>query len=164
METGNMKISDVLKVNSIRPGLERAGKTKIQVIHEMIDILAESFDLNPEQKRAVKEAILRRERQKSTGMEHGIAIPHGKTEHTKGLIAALGVYKEGIEFDTLDNKPVVCMVSDFDSSREHIQALAQVVRIFQGEDVCRDILQASSAKKVMNVLKREEKELEELHH
>ena len=157
-----MKLSDILKVNSIRTKQAGEGKTKIQVIHEMIDSLTEAFELTEMQKEAVEEAITYRERQKSTGMERGVAIPHGKTEQVKGLIASLGIYKDGIEFDSLDKRPaqfIVCMVSDFDRSTEHVQALAQIMRILQREDVAQDMLAADDPKKVMSLLKREEKEL-----
>ncbi len=157
-----MKLSDILKAESILPGIEGGEKTKIQVIHEMIDQLAKAFDLDEMQKEAVEEAITYRERQKSTGMERGVAIPHGKTDQIKGLIAGIGVYRDGIEFDTLDKKPVhfvVCMVSDFDRSTEHVQALAQIMRILQREDVAEEMLEAEDPKKVMSLVKREEKEL-----
>ncbi|MHC5035888.1 MAG: PTS sugar transporter subunit IIA [Planctomycetota bacterium] len=157
-----MKLSDILKPASIRPGLGGAEKTKIQVIHEMIDVLVSAFELTEMQKEAIEEAITYRERQKSTGMERGVAIPHGKTEQVKGLIAGLGVYNDGIDFDTLDKKPanfVICMVSDFDKSTEHVQALAQIMRILQREDVAQEILNAPDEKKIMNIIRREEKEL-----
>ncbi len=100
-----MKLSDILKVNSIHTGLKGEGKTKMQVIHEMIDHLVDAFDLTEMQKEAVEEAITYRERQKSTGMERGVAIPHGKTEQVKGLIASFGIYADGLEFDSLDKRP-----------------------------------------------------------
>jgi mannitol/fructose-specific phosphotransferase system IIA component (Ntr-type) len=157
-----MKLSDILKVSSIRTGLQGAGKTKVQVIHEMIDLLSDSFNLNEAQKEAVEEAITYRERQKSTGMERGVAIPHGKTDQVNGLIAGLGIYRDGIEFDSLDKKPthfVICMVSDFEKSTEHVQALAQIMRILQREDVSHEILVTDEPKKVMATIRREEKEL-----
>jgi mannitol/fructose-specific phosphotransferase system IIA component (Ntr-type) len=157
-----MKVSDVLKVSSIRTGLKGAGKTKTQVIRKMIDILVDSFDLSGDQKLAVEKAILDREGQKSTGMANGVAIPHGKTELVEGLIAAMGIFPKSIEFGTLDNKPVnfvFCMVSDLDHAKEHLQTLSQIMRIFRGGGVALDILRATEAKKVMNILKHEEKEL-----
>jgi len=162
-----MKLSEILKVESIRAGLSSeveggAAKNKVQVIHEMIEILSGAFDLEESKQEAVEEAITYRERQKSTGMERGVAIPHGKTEQVQGLVAALGVYPAGIEFDSLDKKPatfVVCMVSDFDKSTQHVQALAQIMRILQREDVAQEMLTAPDAKKIMNLLKREEKDI-----
>lgn len=157
-----MKLSDILKVESIRPGLKGEGKTKIQVIHEMIEVLVGAFGLDEPQKEAIEEAITYRERQKSTGMERGVAIPHGKTEQVSGLLAAVGVYTDGVEFDTLDQKPVhfvVCMVSDFDKSTQHVQALAQIMRILQREEVAEEMRAATDPKKIMNIIKREEKDL-----
>ena len=157
-----MKLSDILKVSSVKTGLQGTGKTKIQVIHEMISLLTTAFELSEPQKEAIEEAITYRERQKSTGMERGVAIPHGKTDQITGLIAGLGVYRDGIEFDSLDKKPakfIVCMVSDFEKSSQHVQALAQIMRILQREDVAEEILKAEDGKKILSILKREEKEL-----
>jgi mannitol/fructose-specific phosphotransferase system IIA component (Ntr-type) len=157
-----MKLSDILKVSSIRTGLQGAGKTKAQVIHEMIDILSGAFNLSEPQMEAVEEAITYRERQKSTGMERGVAIPHGKTDQVNGLIAGLGIYRDGIEFDSLDKKLthfVICMVSDFEKSTEHVQALAQIMRILQREDVSQELLNTDDPKKVMTIVRREEKDL-----
>jgi mannitol/fructose-specific phosphotransferase system IIA component (Ntr-type) len=67
-----------------------------------------------------------------------------------------------VEFDTLDKKPahfVVCMVSDFGMSTQHVQALAQIMRILQREDVAQELFMAEDAKKIMSILRREEKEL-----
>jgi mannitol/fructose-specific phosphotransferase system IIA component (Ntr-type) len=161
-----MKLSEILNLSSIRTDLssqaEGGEKNKVQAILEMIEVLRGAFSLSETQAEAIEEAITYREKQKSTGMERGVAIPHGKTEQVDGLIAALGVYKEGIDFDTLDKKPahfLVCMVSDFDKSTAHVQALAQIMRILQREDVAQEILAATDPKKVMNIIRREEKEL-----
>ena len=150
-----MKLAEIFKPESIRVGLTGEGKTKAQIIHELVGILAESYELNETQVEAVTEAITYRERQKSTGMEKGVAIPHGKTEHLDGLIAAMGVYPEGVEFDTLDRQPsrfIVLMVSDFNKSTEHVQALAQIMRMLQREQVSRDVLAAKDGAEVFNVL------------
>ncbi len=150
-----MKLSEIFRVESIRTDLKTDDKTKAQVIHEMVEVLAKGYSLNKIQVQAISEAITYRERQKSTGMEKGVAIPHGKTEHVKGLSAALGIYKEGVEFDSLDRKPshfVVLMVSDFTKSTEHVQALAQVMRILQRDRVAKDVLNAKDAQAVYKVI------------
>jgi mannitol/fructose-specific phosphotransferase system IIA component (Ntr-type) len=154
-----MKLTEIFKKDSIKVGLSAEGKTKAQVIHEMVDVLAGSFGLNEMQVEAVNEAIMYRERQKSTGMEKGVAIPHGKTEHVDGLIAAMGIYADGIDFDSLDcvsSQYIVLMVSDFKQSTEHVQALAQVMRILQREQVARDVLGAKTGIDVFRILKEEE--------
>jgi len=40
----------------------------------------------------------------STGMKHGIAIPHGKTTAVKELVACVGISKNDIDFDALDHQ------------------------------------------------------------
>jgi PTS system fructose-specific IIC component len=153
-----MKLTEIFKKDSIRVGLSGEGKTKAQVIHEMVDILAESYDLSKMQVEAVNEAITYRERQKSTGMEKGVAIPHGKTEHIDGLIASMGVFPEGVEFDSLDRRPskfIILMVSDFKQSTTHVQALAQVMRILQREEVSQTVLEVKDGPAVYKIFEEE---------
>jgi mannitol/fructose-specific phosphotransferase system IIA component (Ntr-type) len=153
-----MKLTEIFRKDSIVTGCTGEDKTKAQVIRELVEVLAKSFSLDEIQVEAINEAITYRERQKSTGMEKGVAIPHGKTEHVDGLIAAMGVYPDGVEFDSLDRRPsnyIVLMVSDFNRSTEHVQALAQVMRLLQREQVSRDVLKAKSGQEVYKIIAEE---------
>ncbi len=76
-----------------------------------------------------RESILERERRMSTGMKDGIAIPHGKTDAVKGLVACLGVSDSPVDFDSMDGLPsriFIMTLSPKDQHGPHLQFLAEV--------------------------------------
>ena len=79
--------------------------TKTGVIEEILDLLIAAGKIRKENRAEVLNALLVRENKMSTGMQHGIAIPHAKTDAVEDLVAALAIKKEGIDFDALDGKP-----------------------------------------------------------
>ena len=80
--------------------LHLKGHNKEDVMEEMIDFLCKGHGIND--KNAVEEAVWTREISMSTGMQHGIAIPHGKTDAVGHLACAIGIIKDGVDFDSLD--------------------------------------------------------------
>lgn len=156
-----MYLRDILRVGDIRTNMSAriadgtGNKTKIEVLHEVIDLLVEMNDLSEMQRESVEKCFLYRERQKSTGMERNVAIPHGKTEMVKGMLTSLLIYPEGVLFDTLDRKPayfVLGNVSDYEHSTEQVQALAGMMRVLQREEVAQKILAACCPAKVKKIL------------
>ena len=96
-----MNLQKVLGPDVVRPQL--SSKTKADVIDEMLGILVATGKVKDEE--AARTALLERERKMSTGMQHGIAIPHGKTEAVDALIACVAVSRVGIDFGSLDGQP-----------------------------------------------------------
>jgi len=79
--------------------------TSSPVIEEMVDTLVAAGQIKD---RAVAlQAILERERKMSTGMQNGIAIPHGKTSAVDTLVSLVGLKPEGLDFESLDGQPRV---------------------------------------------------------
>jgi len=80
--------------------------------------------------------VLARERTRSTGIGSGIAIPHGKCKAVRGLVMAIGIAHEPIDFVSIDGKLVtiiLLLVSPADQTGPHIQALAQISRLMLDE-------------------------------
>ena len=96
--------------------------------------LAEKCNLpDPEE---MKRVVWERESQRSTGIGQGLAIPHGKSQYLKNLIMAIGIIPEGIEFESIDQKPVkmiALLLSPSDRIAEHIQALGRISRLMNDE-------------------------------
>ena len=90
--------------------------------------------------------LVARERLGSTGIGHGIAIPHGRLKAADGPIAAFASLEKGVEFDALDGAPVdlVCaLVVPAESSEEHLQILALLAELF-GDASLRDRLRKAA--------------------
>ena len=123
-----MILTQILQSASVKVPLVSTAKDA--AITELIDLLDQNKLLGNRQ--IVSDAIFTREKTRSTGIGSGIAIPHGKCNAVKELVMALGVAKEPIEFQSIDNKPVsivILLVSPLDQTGPHIQALARISRL-----------------------------------
>ena len=99
--------------------------------------------------------VLDRERQMSTGLTDGLAIPHAKTQGVKELVLAAGLKREGIEFESLDGQParVVFMVlSRVDRSGPHLECLAEIAQFFSRPEARARLLAAGTAREMIAAL------------
>jgi fructose-specific phosphotransferase system IIA component len=135
------------------------GTDKETTITELVDILAQNdFLLDRD---VVLEAVFMREETRSTGIGSGIAIPHGKCSGVKELVMAIGIAAEGIDFDSIDHKPVkiiVLLASPIDRTGPHIQALARVSRLMLDEKFRSQLENASSPEEVYELISTKEHE------
>jgi len=93
--------------DALRPRL--LADTKAGVIAELLDLLQENGLLHD--RYSASQAVFEREQNMSTGLEHGVAIPHGRTDAVDRLVCAVGLKAEGIgDYETLDGKPVRIVV------------------------------------------------------
>ena len=99
--------------------------------------------------------IREREELESTGVIEGIAIPHARTEAVKDLLIIIGVIKGGLDFDSLDGKPVnivFLIVAPEDAKHEYIQILARISRMCRQEDFRKSLLDADSPPQIISLL------------
>lgn len=151
-----MKITDFLDRKAIKIGIEAADKEGI--LKELVDVLADVKDLGADRKAIVK-ALSERESLGSTGIGQGIAIPHGKTERVKELVAVLGISRKGINFDALDGEPVYIfflLVAPKDTAGPHLKALAQISRLLRDSYFCELMRRCQSPDDLYELIKREE--------
>ena len=150
-----MRLRDMLDESSVKVGLESLDKD--ECIEEMIEGLVRAGRVADRDK--VREAVLRRESEGSTGIGSGVAVPHGKCEGLPGTVLAVGVSREGIEFDAVDDKPVHVVFLIAASAAEpgrHLQMLAEVVRLIRVPGLCDQLAAAETPKAVLDLLDAEE--------
>ena len=95
-------LGDIFDLRSIRLGFD--GRTKEKVLLELIESIS---DLHPECSRnELLAAIMERERKMSTGIGHGVAVPHASCRGITNIAGAIGVSEQGIDYGALDKKPV----------------------------------------------------------
>ena len=100
---------------------------KAGVIAELNDLLSSSGLLRDAA--AARRAVLEREQGFSSGLQHGIAIPHARTDAVDRLVCAVGLKPEGVTFDTLDGKPariIVLALAPQHAAAPQLQFLAAV--------------------------------------
>lgn len=114
------------------PGLE--GATREEVIDELLSVLEKSEQVKDIDQ--ARSAVMSREKSMSTGMQHGIAIPHGRTDAVNGLICAVGVSKTGIDFSAIDGAPsriIVLTLSPVSGATPHVQFMSMVSQVLNSE-------------------------------
>lgn len=156
-----MKITELLDIDSI--DLSPQATDKEEAIYHLIDLLDQSGKLN--NKELYKESVLNREKQSTTGIGDGVAIPHGQSEgvQTAGLSAM--VVKEGLDFKSLDGKPTYLFFmigAPKDSGGAHLQALAQLSTLLMDEDFRNSLIHASSKEEFLKLIDEKENVKEEV--
>ena len=130
--------------------------SKDEAILELVDLVSKSPNITD--RKVLLDDIMQREAKMSTGMEHGIAFPHAKSEGVKHLTVAIGRKKSGIEFDSLDGLPsqiFVLIASPTDEASPHLQVLAAMSGVLSQEENRKKILNAKSAEEIASVFSAE---------
>lgn len=121
-----MDLSDLLNKEAVIANLK--AKSKKQAIQEMAAKAAELTGLS---EREVFDTLLQRERLGSTGVGHGIAIPHGKLTRLDKLIGFFAKLEKPVDFDALDDEPVdlvFLLLAPEGAGADHLKALARIAR------------------------------------
>jgi fructose-specific phosphotransferase system IIA component len=146
-----MKLTDFITPAHVKVGLE--AQNKDEAIEELVELLSESCELCDADK--IYEAVMSRERDGSTGLEKGIAIPHAKCEAVDGLSIVVGISKQGIDFEAQDGKPsqlFFLMVAPKTESGPHVQAIAKIVKMIKIDQFRERLLRAETPAKVIEVI------------
>ena len=152
-----MLLTQILQQKCVKVPLE--GKDKESVITELVELLDANGVLLD--KDVALDAVFTREQTRSTGIGSGIAIPHGKCKAVKELVMALGIATEGIDFASVDGKPVtivILLVSPSDQTGPHIQALARISRLMLDEQFRESLEKATSSDELYELLNTKENE------
>jgi fructose-specific phosphotransferase system IIA component len=151
-----MNLLDIITIDCIRAPL--LARDKQGVIHELVDVLAASGRVSDA--KSLKDAVWTREQTRTTGIGHGLAIPHGKCAGMGGLAMAVGKPASPMDFEAIDGQPVkliVLLASPPDKTSDHIQALARISRLMTMEDFRNRIYAADSPAAIYELLKSQEK-------
>jgi PTS system nitrogen regulatory IIA component len=101
------------------------------------------------------DSLVARERLGSTGLGHGVALPHGRI---KGLDAPLGAFvtlANGVDYDALDKQPVdllFALLVPEESTEEHLQILARLAAMFSDADLCRSLRQCTDSQQCLEYI------------
>ncbi len=147
----NMNLKSVLTKDTIC--LHLKGTTKEEIINELLDILVSAKKISD--RAAAYAAVMEREKKMSTGMKHGIAIPHGKSQTLDNLVACIGVSDMPVDFEALDHEPCrifIMTLSPIEQTGPHLQFLAEVSLLFKSEEKRRQILSADNPDTIIKVL------------
>jgi PTS system nitrogen regulatory IIA component len=140
-----------------RIGCNVEAASKKRVLEQLGQRLAESVpDLNQDM---VFDALLERERLGSTGLGEGIALPHARMPQITEALAAFVQLPKGIDFDAIDNQPVdlaFAMLVPKEATDEHLQLLAKLAEMFDDQDFCTALRQATTSHELYQLIQQRE--------
>jgi fructose-specific phosphotransferase system IIA component len=151
-----MNLLSIVRPECIKAPME--AETKRAAIDELVDLLHAHGSV--EHPGSLKDAVWSREQTRTTGIGHGLAIPHGKCAGLSGLAIAIGKPARPLDFEAIDGQPVrliVLLASPPDKTSDHIQALARVSRMMTVEEFRRQIYASESAEQIYELLKAQER-------
>jgi len=151
-----MWIGDFLDKKVIKVGLKSS--TKGEVLEELTDLLEKTGKLTDREN--FLQVIREREELGSTGIGYNIAIPHARSSSIKSLVGALGISKEGIDFNALDKEPVYLfflLAAPQNASGDYLKALAIISRFLRRRKVREALMKAEKLEDVQKIIESEEK-------
>ena len=150
-----MRIVEFLRVEAVVPTL--SARSKPDVLKELAAALGVAY---PQISTARFQTVLEeREKLVSTGMERGVAIPHGRLAELPTLAACFGVSREGIDFASHDKQPThffFALVAPENSAGLHLKALSKINRLFRSEQLKDQILHAPTAGEIYALISQED--------
>jgi PTS system nitrogen regulatory IIA component len=152
-----MNITDLLRKEFVVRELQ--SKTKKEVLFELSEVFLQggvNVDCD-----AMVEVLLEREKLGSTGIGDGIAIPHGKLPGLENLIVSFGRSNDGIDFDSLDGKPVhifFLLMAPENTAGQHLKALAKISRMLKEESFRKELIEGETSGDIYTIIDKKDKE------
>ena len=150
-----MRITELLDIRSIDLNVEV--KSKMEAIDYLVELMEKSEKIS--NKEEYKKGILEREEITTTGIGDGIAIPHAQNKAVKKAGLAAITIKEGVDYQSLDGKPVyLCFMiaAPEDGGHVHLQALAKLSALLMNEEFRNRLIHAKSSKEFLTIIDQEE--------
>lgn len=157
-----MRITDLLDARSI--SLTGTPKTKSEALDQIIDLMVRSGKINDRE--AYRAQVYAREEESTTGIGEGIAIPHGKCDAvTKPGLAAM-VIKDGVEFDSLDGRPVTLMfliAAPNTKDNVHLDVLSKLSVLLMDENFADNLRNAASVDEFLKIVDQADEEQSDIN-
>jgi mannitol/fructose-specific phosphotransferase system IIA component (Ntr-type) len=150
-----LQLADILTIDRIRIPLE--GATKDALLRELVVVAASDDGIADLE--AVFQAVRDREAILSTGIGHGVAIPHGKSAVVPELRMAAGRTAAPVDFDALDGQPVelfFLLVGPESAAGPHIKALSRISRLVRRDEVRAKLIGATTPEEFLDALRSAE--------
>jgi len=156
-----MKIESLLSERCIVLNLELSLKS--QVIDKMLSLVADHPGVSDIGK--LREDVLRREQDMSTGIGKSLALPHAKSAGVNQPVLAFATLLKVIDFDSIDSEPVkivFLLATPEEMLAEHLKLLGRITKLAGREDVRRRLVLAQSPGEVIKLFRDEEKDFPQI--
>lgn len=145
-----MKIADILSPERVIT--EITAGSKREILRELARPVSRDLHLDLDE---LVEVLAAREALGSTGIGDGVAIPHGKVQELRDIVAVLGRSTRGLDFDAIDKKPChifFMLLAPSNSASQHLKALARASTLLKDPGLRQGILESSSSAEMYNLV------------
>lgn len=152
-----MKIMDFLSKKAVVTDLRSSKKEDI--LRELVDALVIAGEVEKRYRNKLIEALMVRETLGSTAIGQGVGIPHAKSDCVRRLVAAFGLSRKGVNFDSLDGEPAYIfflLLAPADSAGPHLKALARVSRLLKDKYFRDSLRQCQDEKSIIRIIIQED--------
>ncbi|MHC4740226.1 MAG: PTS sugar transporter subunit IIA [Planctomycetota bacterium] len=149
-----MKFADFVCFEAIVSEFE--AKDRNGAIAELVCALDKAGRLGKGNSEKIIKAVIKREKEASTGMGKGVAVPHVKHSCVEDVVAVLGQSAAGIDFSSLDKQPVysvILLISPVDNPDRHLQAMEEIFKHLHQDKFRKFLRQSESAEQIEDLLK-----------
>jgi fructose-specific phosphotransferase system IIA component len=146
-----MNLMDLISPHCIKVPLTAMNKK--EMIAELVDLLVSVKQLP--HREVILDALIEREEVGSTGIGHGVALPHAKCAEVKEIFVACGISQEGIDFDALDRNPVhifFLILAPRTAPGQHLKVMATLTRLLSKSEAREKLMQSQKPDDVYQVL------------
>ena len=149
-----MELADFLTKEQVVTDLKASARW--EAIEELIDLLVDSGQINPDHREAIVSIVKKRETSMSTGIGFGIGIPHASTDLIDNVTGAFGRSKDGVNFDALDNQ-LVNLVMLFlvpqGQFQKHLHTLAKIAKMLHKKEFRKSLEDAEDAAEMYQIIR-----------
>ncbi len=145
-----MDISNLINIQSIFPSLKATSKK--QILQELGNIANKHIGYEPFE---IANVLMERERLGSTGVGHGVAIPHGRFSELKQIFGIFAKLEKPVSYDAIDDQPVdliFLLLVPEQAGADHLKALAKVSRILRDQTICEQLRGTNSSDAIFAIL------------
>jgi len=152
-----MDLAGRLQPDHIKTPLESTYKD--EAIAELVELLVRSGKITDRE--AALDALYERERKGSTGIGHGVAIPHARAPGLGNALLAVGTAPQGIEFDAIDDEPVrlvFLVLGAPDKPGQTVELLADIGMLVQIPGVYEKLVAAPDPRTLIRIIEEARRE------
>ncbi|MET0172613.1 PTS IIA-like nitrogen regulatory protein PtsN [Agrobacterium vaccinii] len=149
-----MALADLLQQDAIIPALKVNSKKQL-----LQELAARASRITGVPEREVFDVILQRERLGSTGVGHGIAIPHGKLASINTIVGVFARLENAVDFEALDDQPVdlvFLLLAPEGAGADHLKALSRIARVLRDPELVAKLRATESDTAIYTFLNQEQ--------
>jgi len=151
-----MRLLEILDRDGVAPALQ--GRDRASVIDELARLVAQRVG-GAATAEILRARLLDREKDRSTGIGYGVAVPHGRAPEVDRLVAIVGRTDAPIEFGAMDRRPCrlfFVLAAPENRPTDHLKALARIAKLLKNESLRTRLLEAPDADAMFDAIRVED--------